>query len=318
MPVEFKDYYAILGISRAASEAEIKKAFRQLARKHHPDVARDKKASEEKFKEINEAYEVLSDPEKRRQYDELGAQWQEGAPPPPRRGAGQRHGASAEDFHFAGTGFSDFFEQFFGRSGTFAGADFDARGGEAKATRGADIEGDILVTLDEAMHGAQRTLSVEHHRPGRQEGETQTFTVRIPPGALDGQRIRVPGKGVQGRTGGTPGDLFLRVRLAAHPDFRVRGPDLYHDLEVAPWDAVLGARKTVPTLSGSVHLRIPANTEAGRQLRLRGQGLPKGRTGERGDLYVIIHVFVPKHVNSEQRTVWEHLRDLSAPADQSA
>ena len=321
MPVDFKDYYSILGVSRAATETEIKKAFRQLARKHHPDVARDKKASEEKFKEVNEAYEVLSDPTKRRKYDELGAHWQEGGAPPPPRRSGRRNAADAEEFHFGGTGFSDFFEQFFGGRADFSGAEFRENhfaGGVPESKRGEDIEGDLLVTLDEALHGAVRSLSLEHRGNGSRRGETQTFKVRIPPGALDDQRIRVPGKGRAGHGGGPSGDLYLRVRLAAHPDFRVRGADLYHDLEVAPWDAVLGARLTVPTLTGSIHLRLPPGTENGKQLRVRGHGLRQGRTDDRGDLFVVIHLATPPAASTEERNLWEQLRDLAAGRNKPA
>jgi curved DNA-binding protein len=319
MPVEFKDYYAILGVPRDATEDDIKKAFRQLARKYHPDVAKDKKSAEAKFKEINEANEVLSDPAKRRQYDELGADWQEGAGTPPRRGPAR--GVPQPEFHFGGTGFSDFFEQFFGggrrrsgfdadelfgrraRGGGFAGAEFTARG--------SDIEGDILVTLDEIMHGSTRTITLRRADPATGEAETETFKVRIPPGAQEGRRIRVPGKGEAGAGGVGPGDLFLRVRVEAHPDFRTRGSDLVHELDLAPWDTVLGTEVVVPTLSGTLKLRVPPGTHQGQQLRLRGQGLPRGNTGARGDLYVVINVQVPVHLTPEERAAWEKLRQVS-------
>ncbi len=310
---DFKDYYATLGVSRDAGDAEIKKAFRTLARKHHPDVARDKKAAEEKFKEINEAYEVLSDPAKRRKYDELGARWQDAefAAPP----GGAQNGHSGE-FHFDGTGFSDFFEQFFGGGAGVNGAEFT--GAPRGPTRGADIEGDLLVTLDEVLHGAVRSLSLEHRDAQTGHAEIHTFKVRIPPGAQDGQRIRVSGKGAAGPAGGEPGDLFLRVRLAAHPEFHARGADLYHDLELAPWDAVLGTQTSVPTLTGQVSVRVPAGTDAGQRLRVRGHGLPKGRSGARGDLYVVVHVAVPKQITAEQRALWEQLRETSQPTARAA
>lgn len=310
---DFKDYYAILGVSRDAGDAEIKKAFRTLARKHHPDVARDKKAAEEKFKEINEAYEVLSDPTKRRKYDELGARWQDAEFAVPPGGARNGH---FEEFHFDGTGFSDFFERFFGGGGGFNGAEF--MGTHAGPARGGDIEGDLLVTLDEVLHGAVRSLSLEHRNPQTGRVEVHTFKVRIPPGAQDGQRIRVPGKGAAGPAGSEPGDLFLRVRLAAHPDFHARGPDLYHDLELAPWDAVLGTQASVPTLTGRVTLRVPPGTDAGQRLRVRGHGLPKGRSGGRGDLYAVIHITMPKQISAEQRALWEQLRKASQPPARAA
>ncbi|MGH7943799.1 MAG: DnaJ C-terminal domain-containing protein [Opitutaceae bacterium] len=323
MAVEFKDYYATLGVSRDASDDEIKKAFRKLARQYHPDVAKNKKEAESKFKEINEAHEVLSDPEKRRKYNELGASWEQAGAGQGRRGGGQR-GWNAQDgeqeFHFGGTGFSDFFEQFFGRRQKPSGFDElfrrSGRGGRAQggpefAARGSDIEGDILVTLDEAMHGSMRSLTLQRLDPRTGNAKTETFTVRIPPGAQEGRRIRVPGKGGAGVNGGPSGELFLRVRLAAHPDFEVRGADLYHELALAPWEAVLGRQVAVPTLSGTIKLRIPPGTNSGRQLRVRGQGLPKSSGGERGDLYVVVNLQVPVNVSDEERDLWEKLARTS-------
>lgn len=322
MPAAFKDYYATLGVPKTATEAEIRKAFRKLARQYHPDVAqaKDKATAEAKFKEINEAQEVLTDPEKRRKYDELGPDWErlQHAPPPPRRtGSGGRAGGDPEarEFHFEGTGFSDFFEQFFGggASRTYGfpsgGAGEAARAGRQ---RGADIEGDILVTLEEAMHGTQRPLRLQTVDPLTGEEETRAFTVRIPAGASDGRRIRVPGQGAPGRGGGEPGDLFLRIRLAAHPDFRPLGSDLYHDVELAPWEAVLGTEIVVPGLSGALKVRIPPGTQNGQQLRLRGAGLPKGRSGEKGDLFVVATLAVPESIDSAERALWEQLRDRSS------
>jgi len=325
MPVEFKDYYKILGVPRTASEEEIKKAFRKLAREFHPDVAKDKKAAEEKFKEINEAYEVLSDPEKRKRYDELGADWKSGAGfrPPPRGQAGRAGqtagGAEDFEFHFGGTGFSDFFEQVFGgggsRFGGFGSGGDRFGGGQYAGARGPmrgnDIEGDILVTLDEVFKGSLRTISLQRVNPQTGKTETSTFKVRIPSGVQDGQTIRVPGKGDEGAGGGPPGDLYLHVRLAAHPDFQVRGADLYHELDIAPWEGVLGTTVRVPILDGSVSLRVPPGTNNGQKLRVRGKGLPKGNNGERGDLYVVINVQLPKQVTPEERELWEKLARIS-------
>ena len=326
MAVEFKDYYSVLGVSREASADEIKKAFRKLARQYHPDVAKDKKTAEGKFKEINEAHEVLSDPEKRRKYDELGPNWESagatGAPPPgARRAWSSGNGGPQEEYHFGGTGFSDFFEQFFG--GGRRGGDFDDAFRQARqrsrdeteseyAMRGQDIAGDILVTLDEALHGSLRSISLQRRDATGGGGGTETFQVRIPPGAQEGRRIRVPGKGGPGIGGAEAGDLYLRVRLAAHPDFEVRGADLYHDLEIAPWEAVLGAQLVVPTLSGSVKLKIPAGTNTGKQLRVRGQGLPRKPGADRGDLYVVLRVEVPMEVTAEERALWEKLSRISS------
>jgi curved DNA-binding protein len=319
MAVDFKDYYKTLGISRDATADEIKKAFRKLARLHHPDVAKDKKKSEAKFKEINEAHEVLSDPDKRKKYDELGANWRQGEPGQPRRsgGAGWNSGGGVdEEVHFGGTGFSDFFEQFFSRGRRTGNFDemFRRSGGRGAAHEpqpGTEIEGDILVTLHEAMHGSMRTISLQRADPQTGNVEKETFTVRIPPGAQEGRRIRVPGKGGAGVAGGAAGDLFLRVRLAADPNFTVQGTDLYHELMLAPWEAALGAQVAVPTLSGTLKLKIPPGTNTGRQLRVRGQGLPKGPGGERGDLYAVISVQVPERLTDDERKAWENLVRVS-------
>jgi curved DNA-binding protein len=318
MAVQYKDYYESLGVPRTASEAEIKKAFRKLAREYHPDVAKDKKKAEEKFKEINEAYEVLSDPANRKKYDQLGANWKQGAefrPPPGWEGfsggnaRGFRGGApGAEDFefHFGGTGFSDFFEQLFGARGRgagFAGRDFGGRGGfaeEEMAERGRDVEGDIMVTLEEAMRGSVRSVSVRH------DSQTHTYQVKIPPGVTEGQRLRVAGRGEAGAGGGEAGDLYLRIRLAKHPDFEVEDHNLIYEAEVAPWEAVLGANISVPTLDGRVNIKIPAGTQNGQKLRVRGRGLPQ-RGGGNGDLIVVTKVEVPQKVSDAERELWEKL-----------
>ncbi|MFL6569347.1 MAG: DnaJ C-terminal domain-containing protein [Chthoniobacterales bacterium] len=319
MAVQFRDYYETLGVSKTASEDEIKSAFRKLARKHHPDVAKDKKSAEEKFKQINEAYEVLSDPEKRKKYDQLGADWNQpggGFQPPPGWGAGQPGGGGYQrwspgggngggvEFEFGGTGFSDFFEQFFGGGrGRSAFGGFGQR--EATAERGSDVEADIMVTLEEALHGSKRTVSLRRGNSNKVE----TYQVKIPRGVHEGQRIRLAGQGEAGERGGKSGDLFLRVRLARHPDFSVEGSDLIHELEVAPWQAVLGAEVDVPTLEEKRRLKIPAGTQAGQRFRLRGRGLPQA-SGERGDLYVVVSLRVPKKITERERELWVQLAEL--------
>ncbi|HTV39684.1 MAG TPA: DnaJ C-terminal domain-containing protein [Candidatus Sulfotelmatobacter sp.] len=309
MPVQYKDYYEILGVPRSASDTDIKKAFRKLAREYHPDVAKDKKRAEEKFKEINEAYEVLSDPAKRKKYDELGANWKSGAdfraPPgwedfPGRQGrrAGGT-GQGTEEFEFGGTGFSDFFEQLFGgRGGGFSGfRNFE----EAETTaRGRDVEGDIMVTLEEAEQGAVRTVSVRHR------AKTETHQVKIPAGVSEGQLLRIAGRGEHGSGGGRAGDLYLRVRLAKHPDFEVDGHNLIYEAELAPWEAVLGAEISVPTLHGRVHIRIPPGTQSGQKLRVRGRGL-----GAQGDLLVVAKIAVPSRVSDGEKKLWEKLKEES-------
>lgn len=314
MPVEFKDYYKVLGVDKGASSAEIKKAFRKLARKLHPDVAKDKTKANGLFSEINEANEVLSDPDKRRKYDELGANWNN-----PERQAPQQEGGfstnpgESSSFHYDGTGFSDFFEQFLGSRGRSSGgfphfnrAGQQGMGGANIPQRGQDIESEILVTLGEALHGSTRKLQLR--RSDEESG--QTLQVKIPPGVREGQLIRLSGKGQEGIAGGDSGNLYLRVVLAKHPDFRVRGADLYFDLQLSPWEAVLGTTIHLATLDKAVSLKIPPGTMAERQFRLRGKGLPSG-AGTRGDLYATVTLHVPSQLTPEEKTLWESLATTS-------
>jgi curved DNA-binding protein len=311
MSVAFKNYYDILGVASNASEAEIKNAFRTLARKYHPDVAKDKAGAENKFKEINEANEVLSDSEKRRKYDELGANWNHPERQPGQRPGGFRGGAEeGPEFHFDGTGFSDFFEQFFGSrgrpSGGFGREWETGAENEEFAQRGRDVEGDILVTLAEVLHGSERTIRLQRVDPRTGETAPQTLRVRIPPGVRESQLIRLAGKGRDGIGGGEAGHLYLRVTFAKHPEFRVRGADLYYELDLSPWEAVLGAAIQIPALDGLVSLRIPPGTTAGRDFRLRGLGLPTA-DGIRGDLHAIVSIQVPSHLAPDQKALWEQL-----------
>lgn len=312
MSVQYKDYYELLGVSRTASDAEIKKAFRKQARKYHPDVAKNKKQAEAKFKEVNEAYEVLGDSDKRKKYDQLGANWKSGGDfntPPGWGGAGQRGARQSwgteggSEFHFGGTGFSDFFEQLFGSAGRGQRGGFEFRqghGGPQRSAPGRDIEGDIMVTLDEVMHGSVRQVDVRHNN------QSHTYQVRIPTGVSDGQRLRLAGRGELGSGGGGAGDLYLRVRFARHPDFEVRGNDLIYEAELAPWEAVLGANIPVHSLTGTVNIKIPPGTQTGLKLRLRGRGLPV-RSGGHGDLIVVTQIEVPKIVTKSERKAWEQL-----------
>ncbi len=338
MAVQFKDYYETLGVSRSASDAEIKKAFRKLARQYHPDVAKDKKKAEEKFKEINEAYEVLGDPTKRKRYDELGANWKAGAefrPPPGWESftggrTYQRSGPGGADFEFelGGTGFSDFFEQLFGQAAR-GRSGFGRATGFAEddaAERGRDVEGDIMVTLEEAMRGSLRSVNVraagecEHCDGTGQRGrqicnvcngsgrvsKNRTYQVKIPAGVTEGQRLRLAGRGEAGTSGGAAGDLFLRVRLAKHPDFNVEDHNLIYEAELAPWEAVLGASISVPTLGERVQIKIPPGTQSGQKLRVRGRGLPQ-HDGGHGDLIVVTRIEVPSRVTEAERKLWEQL-----------
>ena len=344
MPVEYKDYYQILGVPRNATDSEIKKAFRKLARTYHPDVAKNKKQAEEKFKEANEAYEVLGDPAKRKRYDELGANWRAGAEfrAPPGWGTGGRgsygrRGAGGEEFEFrfGGTGFSDFFEQLFGAAGARAGSAFGREStfaeNEFATERGRDIEGDILVSLEEAIHGSVRAVSVHHGvvcehcggtgQKGRricpvcggngQVAQTNTYQVKIPAGVSPGQRLRVAGRGEAGSGGGAAGDLYLRVRLAKHPDFDVDDHNLIYQAELAPWEAVLGSSISVPTLNGRVNIKIPPGTHNGQKLRVRGRGMPQ-HGGESGDLIVVTSIEVPTSVSESERELWARLAKESS------
>ena len=319
MAVTFQDYYETLGVARTATAEEIKRAFRKLARIHHPDVAKDKVAGETKFKEVNEAYEVLSDPEKRRQYDELGANWQHGVRDEPAPGSNQNgwtHAPGSETgFEFGGTGFSDFFESFFAGGRDGFGSNRQSAGrthGEEEmfAQQGQDIEADLLVTLEEALRGSERKVTLR--RPGHNgdSEHTDTYQARIPAGVREGQRIRLAGQGGKGFGGGAAGDLYLRVRLARHPDFSVQGTDLYYELNLAPWEAVLGVQAKVATLDGATSLRVPAGTAGGRQLRLRGLGLPR-ENHTRGDLYATVRIQSPTAVSEEERALWEKLAEIS-------
>jgi curved DNA-binding protein len=336
MPVQYKDYYQILGVPRTASAADIKKAFRKLAREYHPDVAKNKKQAEEKFKELNEAYEVLGDPVKRKKYDELGPNWNSGAEfrAPPGWGSFGRGGfpgrgprGEEHEFHFGGTGFSDFFEQLFGsRGGRGAGRGGGLTEDDLATERGRDIEGDIMVTLEEAMGGSVRSVSVRHGVPCQNCGGTgqrarhlcnvcggtgqvaraDTYQVKVPAGVTEGQRLRIAGRGELGAGGGAAGDLYLRVRFAKHPEFEVSGHDLLYEADLAPWEAVLGANIRVPTLDGPVNIKIPPGTQNGQKLRVRGRGLPH-RNAANGDLLVVTRVEVPNQVGEAERKLWEQL-----------
>ena len=327
--MEFKDYYATLGVTKAASEKEIKQAFRKLARKYHPDVNPGDKAAESKFKEINEAYEVLGDPAKRKKYDELGANWRlyeqaeaQGGPNPfagqwnvntgGAPGAGYRT-VSPEEFEemFGGGGspFSDFFTTFFGGGG-FEDAGAGTRGSRSgrggRQRKGRDVEHELELTLDDAYRGTTRRLSLKH------DGHARTVDVRIPAGVGDGSRVRVSGEGEHGIGGAAAGDLYLRVRLASHPVFERKGRDLYIKVGVPVTTAVLGGEADVQTLAGKpARLRIPPATQNGQVFRLKGHGMPlTGKTDTRGDLYATADVQLPRTLNKEQRAHFEELRKL--------
>jgi curved DNA-binding protein len=325
MAVQFRDYYDVLGVARTATEDQIKSAYRKLARKYHPDVNPGDKSAEEKFKEINEAYEVLSDADKRKKYDELGPNWKAGQdfrPPPNWEGANVEFGDFG-DFFGGGrgaSGFSDFFESLFGgRRGPRRGAGF--------AMRGQDVEAEIPLTLEEAHRGVKRTITLQVTETcpdckgsGVKDAKTcptcrgagairrpKSLEVTIPAGVRDGSVIRLPGQGEPGSSGAPAGDLFLRVRLQPHRLFQTIGEnDVQIELPVAPWEAALGAKIPVPTLDGPVEMKIPAGAQGGQRLRLRGQGLNR-RGGGRGDEYVKIRIVNPPKLAPKEKELFEKL-----------
>jgi curved DNA-binding protein len=320
--VSYKDYYEVLGVSRGASKDDVQGAFRKLARKFHPDVSKEPRA-EDRFKEINEAYEVLKDDDKRRLYDKYGPAWKaisEGRQPPP--------GTDDVRFDFGGMGGQGFdagdlgsiFEQFFAqqqagqgfRGGNFGGpgvggipgAGFGGRARRGPA-RGKDVEATLELRIDEAWKGGPRELGVRDD-----SGNVQKLTVKIPAGVRDGQKIRLKEKGQRGPMGGPAGDLLLEVKL--HPDerFRFENEELHTTVSVAPWEAALGASVEVPTLEGEVRLKIPAGSSSGRQIRLRGKGYPRA-DGERGDLFAIVQIRVPAELTEREKELFEELAKVS-------
>jgi curved DNA-binding protein len=304
MAVGFRDYYEVLGVSRDASEDEIRAAYRRLARRYHPDVNKEEGA-EDRFKEISEAYEVLRDPEKRERYDRLGPNWKDGQDVSGAPGFNGFQGFDdvRGDFgggDFGGADFSDFFEGLFGgRTRARRGARAQGFGGGFSG-RGSDHEAVLELTLEEAAAGGRRQVSL---------GDGRDYEVNIPRGVRDGQRIRLAGEGGRGPGGGPPGDLLLRVRLKPHPRFRRNGDDLEVDLPVAPWEAALGATVDVPTLNGRARVKVPAHSSCGRRLRLRGEGMPTN--GGAGDLYALVKIVLPKRLRREERELFERLAEVS-------
>lgn len=301
--MKYKDYYQALGVARDASAADIKKAYRKLAQKHHPDVSKEAGA-EDKFKEIAEAYATLKDTDKRAAYDRLGshAPGQDFHPPPDWGGPSGDHGFRFEDIDL-----SDLFAGLGGRAGGPRGA--GAGGGANMSLPGEDFEVNARISLEDAANGTlvELNLSVpEYDANGRLARMPRVFKARIPKGATNGQRLRLRGKGGKGFNGGREGDLYLNIELAPHPYFRPAGHDLYIDLPLAPWEAALGATVPVPTLSGSVHLKVPAGTLAGQKLRLSKRGLPRPE-GEPGDLFAIAQVVVPPDLTERERELFSEL-----------
>ena len=294
--MKYKDYYKILGVARGAGDDEIKKAYRKLARKYHPDVSKEPNAKE-KFQEVSEAYETLCDKEKRAAYDSLGSGFRQGQDfrPPPDWFDRFGGGGKAEDLH--GVDLGELFESMglFGRAQRRSGGF-----GRRSAFPGEDYEVPVRLTLEEAYRGTERTVQLD----GR------AFTARIPRGATDGQRLRLRGKGGPGMNGGPAGDLYLQIALEPHALYRASGHDLDIDVPLAPWEAALGAEVEVPTLEGRVTMKVPPGSKAGQKLRLAGKGLPKPGGGA-GDLYAVLSIAVPATLTDSERKLYEELRKTS-------
>ncbi|HKB66729.1 MAG TPA: J domain-containing protein [Pyrinomonadaceae bacterium] len=344
MAVKTRDYYEVLGVSRSASADEIKTAYRKLARKFHPDLNPGDKAAEERFKELQEAYDTLSDAENRKLFDKYGENWKAvkqggGAPPPGWEGTRTTGGSQSGGFDFSGFDFGGF-----GRGGGGGGTGFDifeemfsgasGRGGRGRRRdRGDDVEAQLELSLEEAHRGGRRTLQMQAAETcptcsgtglvgdagdktcpacggSGQVLKPKTIEVNIPAGVRDGSTVRLAGQGGTGTNGTQPGDLYLRIRLRPHPVFAVRGDDLEIELPIAPWEAVLGTKVEVPTIDGKVDLTIPAGAQSGQRLRLRGQGLNK-RGGGRGDEYVRLKIAVPKKPDAEELRFYEELKRVS-------
>lgn len=316
--MDYKDYYATLGVKKDASQEEIQKAYRKLARKYHPDVNKDADA-EVKFKEIGEAYEVLKDPDKRKKYDQFGANWNRtGGPPPGWESYDFGGGGGGFDFRsFSGGGgggsadFSDFFEMLFGGAGPGGrrrgappgfGAGF---GGSPQA--GGDAEATLTISVEEAVRGGQREIAISDPNTGQR----RTLSVKIPEGVRAGQKIRLTGQGNPGFGGGTAGDLLLKIEIAPDPRYRVEGSDLHTHVPVSPAEAALGGEAEVETPTGSVRVRIPAGSSSGRKIRLRGRGLSQPGGGK-GDLLAEIRIVVPENLTDRERELYEQLAEASA------
>lgn len=297
--MKFKDYYEVLGVDRNASQDEIKRAYRRLARKYHPDVSKEPDA-EARFKEMREAYEVLKDPEKRSAYDQFGENWKAGQDFQPPPGWQAEHGFGGQTF--AGGDFSDFFETLFGQ-GRGGGFSFRAGG----RMRGEDVTATITIPIEDAYHGATRTVTLEvpeADTSGRLSRRRRTLNVKVPKGITAGKRIRLESQGGAGIGGAPDGDLYLTVEFEPHALYRAKGTDVYLELPVTPWEVALGRKVKVPTLAGTVDLKIPAGSSSGRTLRLKGRGLP-GKPP--GDQYVELTVVVPPATAPALRELYEKL-----------
>ena len=308
--MDYKDYYKTLGVKKDASQDDIKRAYRKLSRKYHPDVSKEKDA-EQLFKEVGEAYEVLKDPEKRTAYDQLGSSWQTGQDfqPPPDWQQGFSFGGGGFTEGDAGN-FSDFFETLFG--GRYGSARNSRQSHTTFRLRGEDIHAQISIDLEDSFHGATRTLTLsvpEITADGREKTREKTLQVKIPKGVTKGQQIRLQGQGGAPLGEGKPGDLYLEIAFRPHPHYRIDGKDLYLNLPIAPWEAALGAKVKVPTPGGTVDLQIPAGSNSGKTLRLKGRGLP-GKP--HGDLYMVLQIVLPPAESKKAKDLYRKMeRELA-------
>jgi len=302
--MEYQDYYKTLGISRNAAPEEIKKSYRRLARKYHPDVS-DEKDAEEKFKQVKEAYEVLKDPEKRKAYDQVGSNWKQGQGFQPPPGWEYESAAANSDYQeFSQGDFSDFFESLFGG---FARGTRQPHGSQFKQ-RGQDQHTKIIITLEEAFNGSTRVLNLQEPQLDPHTGQitykTRALKVKIPSGVTEGQQIRLTGQGSPGIGGGNNGDLFLEIELQTHSLYSVEGKDIYLNLPITPWEAALGAKVEIPTLGGPVDLKIPPGSQTGQKMRLKGRGLPGKNSG---DQYILLKIYIPEPTNDEQKKLYQQM-----------
>lgn len=305
--VDYKDYYQILGVEKKATADEIKKAYRKLARKYHPDANANNPEAEEKFKEIGEAYAVLKDHQKRQRYDQLGSNWKQYANAG-RPGGGQSYssydfGGRGFNFENMGGGFSDFFEMFFGSTSNQRSSNFNFGqnfgGGGARVQKGQDLQSSLEISLREAHSGTRRSVRLQR------EGRTRTVDVKIPAGIKDGGRIRLSGEGAPGPGGGPGGDLYLTVNIARHDLFERKGDDLYMEMPVTVKEAYSGGKIDVPTFDGRVDVKLPAKTQSGRTLRLKGKGMPVLKGKGQGDLYMKTKIVFPEKLDRKKRKQFE-------------
>ncbi|MBN1517247.1 J domain-containing protein [Candidatus Sumerlaeota bacterium] len=315
--MKYQDYYKILGVDRKASQAEITKAFRKLARKYHPDMNKSDKDATKRFKEINEAYEVLGDSKKRERYDQLGNGFSAGQQFDPSSfgfGGFGGFGRGASQRARSGSGFSDFFDAIFGDFGNFGGIGGMGGGAESMLnTRGNDVETEVMVTLEDIYNRTKKSISLQFREDdgrGNIKIVPKRFDVQIPPGIEDGKKIRLKGQGGPGVKGGANGDLLIKIKIAPHPQFSVEGGDLITEIGVSPWEAVLGSTITVPTMEKTVEIKLPPRTKSGQKIRLRDRGLPLAH-GARGHLYVKVRIDVPSEVSDEELRLFEELARVS-------